>query len=321
MNNLLPIISSSGSDIGEFWDVLTTPSDDWQRIAISETGQYQIGSKYIAGENYVYVSSNFTNFPASYKIFIDDTQAPYFAVSNSGQYMVSAEYTGDLLRSRSGYLRLTTNFGSIWNFPFSDSTASGNIRTIKSWRGVAMSNSGEFMTGVTWNDKIFTSNNFGTSWTARDSARLWAGIAVSGDGSRQTALVSNGPIYISTDFGVTWTPQPGSPSRNWSAIAMSDSGQYQTAVADSSALVVSNDFGATWVERNAPRAWRDIAVSSTGQHQTALVYGGQIYVSNDFGVNWVPRATNRNWVSIGMSSDATYQIAVDYNNFLYESRQ
>lgn len=315
MNNLLPIISSSGSDIGEFWDVLTTPSDDWSRIAISETGQYQIGSKYISGDNYVYVSSSFTNFTESYKIFIDDTQAPYFAVSNSGQYMVSAEFNIKTTGSGSGYLRVSTNFGSNWSIKTVGSTY------FRAWRGLAMSNSGEFITGVTFNDTIFTSNNFGNTWTARDSARHWAGVAVSGDGSRQTALHYGGQIYLSTDFGVTWAPQPGSPSRNWTAIAMSDNGQYQTAVADSSALVVSNDFGATWVERNAPRVWRDIAISSTGQHQTALVYGGQIYVSNDFGVTWVPRDTNRNWVSIGMSSDATYQIAVDFYNFLYESRQ
>lgn len=316
MNHLIPIISSSGSDIGEFWDALTSisPSTGWGRIAVSETGQYQVVSRYYSGDNFVYVSSNFGKTLVQ-EFSIDDGNPPYLCTSNSGQYMVSAEFNIKTTGSGSGYLRVSTNFGSNWSEKNVGSTY------FRAWRGLAMSNSGEFITGVTFNDTIFTSNNFGNTWTARDSARHWAAVAVSGDGSRQTALHYGGQIYLSTDFGVTWAPQPGSPSRNWTAIAMSDNGQYQTAVANSSALVVSNDFGATWVERNAPRVWRDIAISSTGQHQTALVYGGQIYVSNDFGVTWVPRASNRNWQSIGMSADATYQIAVEYNQYLYESRQ
>jgi hypothetical protein len=47
--------------------------------------------------------------------------------------------------------------------------------------------------------QIYTSNDSGVSWTARESVRNWVSIAMSADGTKLAAAVNNGYIYTSVN--------------------------------------------------------------------------------------------------------------------------
>ena len=156
--------------------------------------------------------------------------------------------------------------------------------------------SGQYQTAVVRGGQIYISNDYGNTWTPKESSRNWVGISVSSTRQYQTAVVDGGQIYISNDYGNTWTSKES--SRYWRGISVSSTGQYQTAVVYGGQIYISNDYGNTWTSKESSRYWRGISVSSTGQCQTAVVYGGQIYISNDYGNTWTPKGSSRNWYSI-----------------------
>jgi len=75
---------------------------------------------------------------------------------------------------------------------------------------------------VEYGGHIYTSTNFGVSWTPRDSQRLWSSVASSADGKRLIAADLDGFIYTSTDSGASWTPR--FTNLNWRAVASSADG-------------------------------------------------------------------------------------------------
>jgi|GEM_PF-1001396 len=188
----------------------------------------------------------------------------------------------------------------------------GNTWTAKdssrNWYGVAMSSDGKIQTAVVWGGQIYVSTDYGNTWTAKDSSRGWWGIAMSSDGKIQTAIVYGGQIYVSTDYGNTWTAKGF--NSNWYGVAMSSDGKIQTAVMNVGQIYVSTDYGNTWAAKGSIYSWDGIAMSSDGKIQTAVVIGGQIYVSTDYGNTWTAKDSSRAWRSVAMSSDGKIQTAV-----------
>ena len=187
----------------------------------------------------------------------------------------------------------------------------------RAWRCIAMSSDGRIQTALGFSSQIYASYDYGVTWTARQSSRSWEGIAMSSDGRIQTAVVNNGQIYTSYDYGVTWIARES--SRSWSDIAMSSDGRIQTALGFSSQIYTSYDYGVTWTARQSSRGWSKIAMSSDGRIQTAIEPYGQIYTSYDYGVTWTVRENSRIWFGIAISSDGRIQTAVVQNGQIYTS--
>ena len=79
----------------------------------------------------------------------------------------------------------------------------------------------------------------------------WSSIAMSSDGSKLALVESRGHLYTSTDFGTTWTDRSISDSaiagdKNWYSVAMSSDGSKLAAVVYEGHLYASADFGTTW---------------------------------------------------------------------------
>jgi photosystem II stability/assembly factor-like uncharacterized protein len=73
---------------------------------------------------------------------------------------------------------------------------------------------------------IYTSTNFGTSWTKTSAPTntdwYWISIASSSDGTKLVA-VGGGGIYTSTNSGATWT-KTGAPTTIYSSVVSSSDG-------------------------------------------------------------------------------------------------
>jgi hypothetical protein len=53
-----------------------------------------------------------------------------------------------------------------------------------------------------------------------DASRNWSSVAMSSDGKYQTAVEYDGYIYTSIDYGVTWTQATSDTTRNWNSVAI-----------------------------------------------------------------------------------------------------
>jgi hypothetical protein len=185
-----------------------------------------------------------------------------------------------------------------------------------------MSSDGKIQTAAVFNSNIYTSTDYGVTWTPRDSVRSWRNVAMSSDGKIQTATVFSGTIYTSTDYGVTWTSRDS--ARSWSGVAMSSDGKIQTAVVGAFSAIgniyTSTDYGVTWTARDSARDWITVAMSSDGKIQTATAYGPDfIYTSTDYGATWTSRDSSRSWTGVAMSSNGKIQTATDGSGFIYTS--
>ncbi len=185
--------------------------------------------------------------------------------------------------------------------------------------GAGTTSGGQFQNAVVLNGQIYTSSDFGVTWTARDSNREWTGVGISADGQYQGAADRVGTLYTSSDFGVTWISRES--SRDWTDIDVSGDGQYMTAVGGTGVgvdqqIYTSSDFGVNWTGRDSNRAWEWVSISSTGEYQSAVEFTGTpnigaIYVSTNFGVTWTSELTGGAFSAVGVSGDGKYVAATD----------
>jgi len=91
--------------------------------------------------------------------------------------------------------------------------------------------------------QIYTTANYGATWTAHLSAQNWTSVGTSADGSKLIAAGAGTQIYTSSDSGTTWTAQ-GSIA-NWTSVSSSADGTLLAAAAGGE-VYTSVNSGATW---------------------------------------------------------------------------
>lgn len=192
--------------------------------------------------------------------------------------------------------------------------------TARAYSAVASSLDGKTLVAASSGGSLYVSQDFGSTWTTRDSNRSWAELTCSGDGSLMAATVFNGSIYVSTNYGTNWT-STGSGSAAWVGLACASDGNLLAAVAQNGSVYTSLDRGANWTARSGAglRNWSSITASADGSHLAATVNPGQIYVSADSGNTWRPVAFSTNWVAIASSADGTNLVAAVNNGLIYTS--
>lgn len=189
--------------------------------------------------------------------------------------------------------------------------------TNRTWRRIAMSDNGQVLAAVPWNQQIYVSTNAGANWTARESAREWADITMSGDGS--VMLAANGwgnGLYVSTNSGTNWTARQ--TTVNWFNVAMSDNGVIMYAYGGGG-LSKSTDTGTNWTVINAALGG-EMDTSSDG---SVVIVGGTdepINFSLNGGSTWSTYGPSTTWGGVAVSDDGTKMYAVDrYENLVYAS--
>jgi len=131
--------------------------------------------------------------------------------------------------------------------------------------------------GQTWTN-VSNTNNF--------TQNNWIAVSMSSDGKYQTALETGGNVFTSIDYGVTWTPSvdPQFTNQNWISTDSSATGQYQTIVQQTGLVYVTNDYGKSWNQVSdvnlQNKDFRSVSISSDGNYQCICAYADQIYMSN-----------------------------------------
>jgi hypothetical protein len=166
-----------------------------------------------------------------------------------------------------------------------------------------MSSDGKYQTAVVYNGQIYVSNDYGTTWVARDSNRYWYSVAMSSDGKYQTAVVLNGQIYVSVadefiDGGLTINGNISGNNLRTSFNQGLATGNWSFAVNSS---LASGNF--------SHAEGRNTSASGNNSHAEGLNTVASSNASHAEGVNTVASGTNshaegENTVASGFASHA-----------------
>jgi len=232
-------------------------------------------------------------------------------------------------------LALTFTFASFTSTTFADESRSEKVAVswkwtdqitsgAQYWRNIASSRDGSRLFASARNGYLYTSSNYGVTWTDRTPAdsnpsiSQWASVASSADGRKLVAVdlfneVTQKGIYISNNYGLTWSIATLAISAQyWNFCAISSDGSRLVASDDNGDIYISSDFGTTWTKStyNGP-AVNGMAASDSGRYLVARINDLGLYTSNDYGSTWTFRsvAASSSVSSIASSSDGSHLVA------------
>jgi hypothetical protein len=258
--------------------------------------------------------------------------------SSNGQYLaVVAENT-----SLPPISNPNNVYGGIWISSDSGSTwiqsTAGNL----CWNAIASDNTGQYLVAGVYGGQLYTSSNYGYSWTIQSSINLpssanWRAISFSCNSDTTSisqfvyAQVDGGYIYYSSDRGINWNYIVGSQGYWSNGIASSSDGSIAYACITYASSTNPNvplygiwkstgpDDSFTRVLDTAAD-WMYIATDTTGQYVAALNLYVGIYFSSDSGTNWYQiLSQNQYWTAITLvKNEETLLVnAIASNSLMY----
>jgi len=216
------------TDSGATWSQTGAPSGTWKSVASNSDGTILA-----AGRNGGLIQtsidsgSTWQTRPVSFP-----TLWNAIAISSDGSKIAGANGAGVFA------------VNTVDRFTYAELT-----ETLNTWTSVAMSGDGSKMVaaeiggtlpGEATGGFIYTSTDFGVTWTKNTSAgsRMWSSVTSSTDGSNLAAAVDGGKIYQSSDSGLTWAAT-GSISAAWNAMASNGDGRSIAAAIRDGSIYVS----------------------------------------------------------------------------------
>ena len=213
-------------DYGATWQASSTNTlYYWQRIAMSDTGQYMIASS-LNGP--LFLSSNYGASYDDITLRVNAHTTEYFegtGMSGDGKYIIVCyEEPGGMTFST----KISNNYGANGSWSY----VPGLSVAAKSIQGVAISNDGQFMylsyTSAGFSGIVLRSTDYGATWqTVSVGTQYVRDISCSSDGSTVVVTgatsgygggyLSRGWIFKSTNYGASYTSiQTGNSNlRNW----------------------------------------------------------------------------------------------------------
>lgn len=290
------------TDNGATWNIISDISyygARWQPAVYNSDG-----SRIFIAPNggYIYAYGTILRAPAIDRNYLSISTSSVSLIANADAYNNHQEFQYSLDNSYSNNVSQDQIF-NLNNFTLSIDTNSIKKNTEYNYRAMV---SNEFGANYSGNQKFIF---MPFSELANDTTRTWKSITSSNDGHYLAAVVNGGYIYTSSDYGQTWTPRFDDVIRSWQSITSSSDGKYLAAVVSGGYIYASSDYGVTWVQKtsDSTRSWQQIVSSSDGRYLAAAVYGGYVYVSSDYGDTWVVKNndTVRNWKTISISSSGS----------------
>jgi len=213
------------------------------------------------------------------------------ASSSSGQYLAAAaaNQTSDDPNTNNNYggIWISTDAGTTWI-----KSNAGNFR----WDAIASDNTGQYLVAGVYGGQIYTSSNYGLSWTIQSSScglpesANWDAISFSCNSDPTSTSqyvyaqnyyvpdVSDGYVYYSTDRGISWIRSNGAAP--WgNGIGSTSDGQYAYygvnnptvpgpyGIYNTSQYGTDNSFALTY---NVAGNWNYVATDPIGEYVAAV---------------------------------------------------
>jgi len=190
------------------------------------------------------------------------------------------------------------------------------------WSKFGSSATGQFMLGLSMQNGIYVSDDFGYSWKHRGMTNIcmWpcrhGAVSVSSDG-RKMMVVSgseNDRIYLSEDFGASWVLTGPTTETFRSLTASKDASVIFAGGAGS--LWKSITWGEHWIQLSGTeQKWWSLTSSADGNrvagitrenYQCICCGCGSIFVSSDSGSSWTKQSPDGSFWDITSTGDFTH---------------
>ena len=156
---------------------------------------------------------------------------------------------------------------------------------------------------------VFTSEDYGTTWTERDSGPSLRFTFVAFDAriGRAIAVGSIGTVFTSDDYGRTWTVHASDFRENLNSVTFDASTGRVYAVGDDGTVVASNDGGDTWTvrARGSAALFSSVALDASTGRAISVWDEGVVLTSDDSGATWTEHASGPSMVPRSVAFDAT----------------
>jgi hypothetical protein len=237
-------------------------------------------------------------------------------------HWISSDATGEVLlagEADSGLLNTSRNGGQTWT--------NGNSPN-GTWISSDMTPTGNRMVAVQYGGGMYTSVDFGVTWTRLTHALVnvaaglpFESVTISADGQRLAAVMQPGVgstpsgLVLSNNAGTTWTAATlPAGTYWWRGVDSSADGQVIMAVAHTSQIFLSANGGTTWAPVSVPLApaesWYRVKVSADGNtiaiagNSYGAAPGTGVYVSHNRGTTWTRGFTAvADYTALAMSGD------------------
>ena len=329
----------SSIDNGISWNDTGAPSKSWVSISTSSDGSIV----YVVTDNeYRYISkdngSSWTSNTLTYILNEDGSYSENYAPHSWSSVSTNSE---------GGFAVYTIDGISMFNSNNQNDSAVQRSALIDDWNSIICSSTGKYVSACASNQHIYTSNNFGNSYTQSNSDSLnWSCISSNKGYNGTNPVVSlragdyisyneeNGTIdkWSTPIFANNYSTMTGSTVYENQLYMGSKNGQVQV-IGNSYYLkssFYSSDFGNTWTEQNGSAAGTDdMCISDNGQYSlyvrnaiTGTDITTNIYLSDNFCASrtfsYVDTGNIYSY-NCAMSGNGKYQFFIRGNQFIYFS--
>lgn len=300
-------------DSGATWNpIITSGLYNWSAVCHSKK-KYNINYIICAAvyNGYLYISYDSGvswNISNSIRYWVN------VKMSENGQYIIAAEING--------YLHFSKDSGLNWNII----TQNGSQK----WSGLDISFDGKIIYATVYDDKIYSSIDFGETWTNNN----WSQSIISADALINIAIVYGGYIYKSVNISNNWKTKiitsfdgiSSNKNRSWKYISGVSDLSTMFAIEYNGYVWKSADFGETWVSLKGIGTDNWSSISCQYKNTGNIVVGltleeGGIYISIDSGTTWLYKLndTNHKWKNISINYDGSLITAVATDDYIYVS--
>ena len=276
-----------------------------------------------SGNGKILVAVGSDNF-SSYNIYISKDGGTSWNTSKTGLNGVGASaaltQSGDqiVVAIARGGIWISKDSGSTWTQTSAPTTGYGNG---SGWSNIVSSSDGKKLAALystNANSYIYSSSDFGQTWTTNGSSAAYFTLAMSQDGSKLfTSVIGNGycgNLYSSSDNGSTWNTIKSGDC--YTSIAPSADGKkvFVTAYNLNSPgyPFLSSDGGSTWKPVTSLGAgyWNQAYSSANGN----VLAVDCRHISIDSGLNWTSQTSTMQDCGFGaMSADGAKIVWSDSN--------
>ena len=318
---------STGFGAAGAWASTTGLSVACHYIALSGNGKYGIACPVSTSGNGIYFSSN-SGLSWTKSTSFTTTNFAGCAISADGEYAIAGA-------SSSGKIQYSRTYGNTW---IASNSASEN------WKGLSMSESGQYCVAACGNENIYYSNDYGVNWTSTTATTTAAAdattdIAISKNGQYAFVTTTSGKIWrcLATNVAteppayryITYSASFGTSSQ-WFCLTTSFNGKYvMCATRGAKTISYSSDYGETWATSAALAGGAEmysVAMSYDGKNAYCATCNtlGTFYKSTNFGVSWTALTsdadvTNKDIRVIATSGTGQYVIVGVFNSLIYYS--
>ena len=231
---------------------------------------------------------------------------PFFTVNAADNVVVSVglNTTGQYIVAvtQSGTVYTSSNYGA----SFTQTGTDINSDYIPGCQRIVSSSNGQYFV-IASNDNVFTSIDYGVTWTQQLPILIITSVVSNASGNLLIGCYP-GFIYNSTDHGLSWSQTTPTNEQMFAINGTSTDYLVGVSNADNSIWTSSNQ-GTTWVQKNNTNSFTNAAISADGQIIYAL-HGNQpsssLQISLNGGTTWTTLSSITGWCyNVCCSSDGS----------------